>query len=406
MKITITNEGLNVLLRAFSGERIVFTRVEIGNGAPQSPGTATELSNPLLTLPINSINIGNNNVTIGTNFNNSTVTSGFRHTETGIFVQSQDDPEQEVLYAYGTEPEETANYIASADSEILETQIDFLVFVGETDNVAAVINESLVYASADDLKEHIENYNNPHRVGKSQVGLGNVPNVATNDQTPTYTESKTLVDLTSGEKLSTAFGKIKKAISGLISHVKNTDNPHSVTAERIGAAEKSHEHGATEVTSGTLGVARGGTGKSSWLANRIMYPTSSATLSQLAYPTENESYLKQDKSGAPHWVRNVEIGTYTGNGTYGDSHKNTITLSGATPHVIYVAAVSSNYVSFLVLVPDLGLGYCFVDSDGNGSPAYRVICAADGKTVTWYALKGTAQQCNNNGVQYKYYALS
>lgn len=406
MKITITNKGLNVLLRAFSGERIVFTRVEIGNGAQQSLGTATGLSNPLLTLPINSINIGNKNVTLGTNFNNSTVTAGFRHTETGIFVQSQDDPEQEVLYAYGTEPEETANYIASADSEILETQIDFLVFVGETENVAAVINESLVYASADDLKEHVENYNNPHRVGKDQVGLGNVPNVATDDQTPTFKEAEELTQLKSGSKLSALLGVVAKAVSSLISHIGAKDNPHGVTAKDIGAAESTHHHSTTEITSGTLGVARGGTGKSSWLVNRLLYPSASATLSQLAYPTDNESYLKQDKTGAPRWVRNVETGTYTGNGTYGEIHKNTITLSGATPHVIYVAAVSSNYVSFLVLVPDLGLGYCFVDSDGTGSPAYRVICAADGNKVTWYALKGTAQQCNNNGVQYKYIALS
>lgn len=47
------------------------------------------------------------------------------------------------------------------------------------------------------------------------IGLDNVPNVATNDQTPTYTASSSLTDLSSGEKLSVAFGKLAKAVQYL-----------------------------------------------------------------------------------------------------------------------------------------------------------------------------------------------
>lgn len=56
-----------------------------------------------------------------------------------------------------------------------------------------------------------------------------------NDQAPTYAEATTLENLTSGEKISIAFGKIKKAIRELISHIGNKSNPHDVTAEQIGA---------------------------------------------------------------------------------------------------------------------------------------------------------------------------
>ena len=69
---------------------------------------------------------------------------------------------------------------------------------------------------------------------KSEVGLSNVPNVATNDQTPTFTESTTLTKLTSGEKLSVAFGKISKAITDLINHIANKNNPHEVTKTQVG----------------------------------------------------------------------------------------------------------------------------------------------------------------------------
>lgn len=84
------------------------------------------------------------------------------------------------------------------------------------------------------ISNHLADQSNPHAVTKAQVGLGLVPNVITNDQTPTYTVATTLTKLTSGEKLSTAFGKIAKAIVDLIAHIANKSNPHSVTAEQVG----------------------------------------------------------------------------------------------------------------------------------------------------------------------------
>lgn len=96
-------------------------------------------------------------------------------------------------------------------------------------HVYIFVNTSLAVVNA-----HISNKSNPHSVTKSQVGLGNVPNVSTNNQTPTYTESSTLSSITSGETLSTAFGKISKAITDFIAHVANKNNPHSVTKSQVG----------------------------------------------------------------------------------------------------------------------------------------------------------------------------
>ena len=67
------------------------------------------------------------------------------------------------------------------------------------------------------------------------MGLGNVPNAATNDQTPTYTEAASLELLSSGEKLSAAFGKLAKAVRSLMEHLADTENPHTVTAHQAGA---------------------------------------------------------------------------------------------------------------------------------------------------------------------------
>lgn len=83
---------------------------------------------------------------------------------------------------------------------------------------------------------------------KSDVGLGNVPNKSTNNQTPTYTAATTLAGLTSGEKLSVAMGKIAKAITDLISHIGNKNNPHSVTAAQAGAATADHNHSGQSIS--------------------------------------------------------------------------------------------------------------------------------------------------------------
>jgi len=81
---------------------------------------------------------------------------------------------------------------------------------------------------------HAASKANPHGVTKSQIGLSDVPNVTTNNQTPTYAVPATLSALVSGEVLSTAFGKLAKAVSELISHVGNKSNPHVVTKAQIG----------------------------------------------------------------------------------------------------------------------------------------------------------------------------
>ena len=50
---------------------------------------------------------------------------------------------------------------------------------------------------------------------KENIGLGNVPNVSTNDQTPTFTEAATRGNIATGEKMSVLMGKIKKFFTDL-----------------------------------------------------------------------------------------------------------------------------------------------------------------------------------------------
>ena len=83
---------------------------------------------------------------------------------------------------------------------------------------------------------------------KSKVGLDNVPNVSTDNQTPTFTEASTRANIASGEKLSTLFGKIKKfftdlktvAFTGSYTDLSNKptsmQNPNSLTLTMNGSS--------------------------------------------------------------------------------------------------------------------------------------------------------------------------
>lgn len=281
MTPNLTDAGKNLLLRALTGETITFTKIQLGNGPAQDARTATGLVNPLLTVELSKIEVGEEYVTLTAAFTNGTVTSGFHITEAGFYAKDPDDETKELLYALGNEDESTADYVPNNANRILEMEFNALLFIGDAENVAAAINSSLVYASAADLEAHTGNVENPHNVTKEQVGLGNVPNRSTNDQTPTYETATTFATLTSGEKVSTAFGKIKLAITNLINHIANRSNPHGVTAAQVNAAAKSHTHNASDINAGTVPVARGGTGTTSFPNGALVQGTGGTYLKYL-----------------------------------------------------------------------------------------------------------------------------
>lgn len=96
---------------------------------------------------------------------------------------------------------------------------------------------------------------------KSEVGLSDVPNVATNDQTPTFTQATARENITSGEKISVILGKIKKwftdlkavAFSGSYNDLSN--KPTIPAPVRVkGDAESSYRTGDVNITAANVGA--------------------------------------------------------------------------------------------------------------------------------------------------------
>lgn len=72
------------------------------------------------------------------------------------------------------------------------------------------------------ISDHIDNFENPHKVTKQQVGLGNLPNATTDSMYDSDVETLVVAKVTND---------ILKMIQ---SHEGDLNNPHNVTKEQLG----------------------------------------------------------------------------------------------------------------------------------------------------------------------------
>lgn len=250
------------MLKTIEGATLRFSRIGLGNGERPSIDfeDITQMQNLVCFGNLTSYERNGTNAIIHWQLDCASVENTFDWTEYALFALDENDNEFLFSYAYN---EGTPQPISSVNSEsLVMLENDINICIGDAEHVSAIIGEYSAYASKETVEEHINNKNNPHKVSPEDVGLECVENVSTNDATPTFTEATNLENINSGEKVTTLWGKVKKAISTLYAHISNKNNPHGETAEQIGAATKNHTHSTTDMNSGILPVARGGTGVS------------------------------------------------------------------------------------------------------------------------------------------------
>lgn len=130
-----------------------------------------------------------------------------------------------------------------------------------------------------------------------------------------------------------------------------------------------------------LSVAKGGTGKSSWSANRLIYPSATTTLAQLAFPSQSGAFLKQNTSGAPYWGYPSEAGTYEGQGRTGKSSPNSISFVNGAPKVVLIKQTNWATVRWglLLITPSASTGFSHIDRTMS-----ELVVSISGNTVSWY----------------------
>lgn len=254
--------GLELTIKALSGDEITFTRFKIGNGEVSEDAdvkSLDELINPLLEVPIETSERTDKAITLTGSFDLSSIEDDFRFREIGLFAEDADG--NEVLFAYSNAGDSAGELKANPDNVVASQKFGFVIAVSETANFQVILNQSLVYVTTEAFQEHLA-ATNPHGVTKKDVGLGNVANLTPNNLLWTYAIANENQELQSGERAYTVLGKLARIVKSFISHLSEK-NPHNITADGISAAKASHEHSAGDIKTGILGTARGGTGKGS-----------------------------------------------------------------------------------------------------------------------------------------------
>lgn len=258
----ITNAGIELLKNALSGGTITVTAIKSGAGKVDVSAlkSQTAVSSIKQSGTVQGVTKTNETIKIGVLFSNAGLSAGYSMTQLGIYAKGSTG--SEVLFAIS---QSTTGKEVPAESAMPSWSLvhNFYIKLNNDVKMTATVDpegyvtfETMQAA----LNKHTGNKSNPHSVTKSQVGLGNVPNVATNDQTPTYSDTTTLVTLSSGEKISIAFAKIKLAITTLINHLANKSNPHGVTKSQVGLGNVENKSSATirgELTKGNVTTALG-----------------------------------------------------------------------------------------------------------------------------------------------------
>lgn len=258
----ITNAGIELLKNALSGGTITVTAIKSGAGKVDVSAlkSQTAVSSIKQSGTVQGVTKTNETIKIGVLFSNAGLSAGYSMTQLGIYAKGSTG--SEVLFAIS---QSTTGKEVPAESAMPSWSLvhNFYIKLNNDVTMTATVDpegyvtfETMQTA----LNTHTGNKSNPHSVTKSQVGLENVPNVATNDQTPTYSDATTLVTLSSGEKISIAFAKIKLAITTLINHLANKSNPHGVTKSQVGLGNVENKSSATirgELTKGNVTTALG-----------------------------------------------------------------------------------------------------------------------------------------------------
>lgn len=209
--VITTDAGIELMTNSIAGKnQIEFVKLITGSGIYEEDEKTievvkrqTELKEKRQEFGFSSMEItGENSILLKTIITNETLDEGYRLTEIGIIAKKSGDDE-EILYSVAIADE--ADYIPTKDNPV---EIIQEYYTKISNSVKVVIDTKMgSYASAEDMQRVLY---------------------------PEYQEPEEPEELEDGDSIFSIVGKIKRAISTLISHIANKDNPHAVTKEQIG----------------------------------------------------------------------------------------------------------------------------------------------------------------------------
>lgn len=145
----VTRNGALLSSATLSGSELTFTKIVIGDGTYIGDLEEAEgLVSPKIDLQIKAIVSNGNKVTLTTSLLPKDITSDFYWREVGVFAKGADDVE--VLFMYATA--EDTSFIST--NSLDEKTISLGIIVSNAENVTAIIDDGLVYATQADIESH------------------------------------------------------------------------------------------------------------------------------------------------------------------------------------------------------------------------------------------------------------
>ncbi|MCK9234802.1 MAG: tail fiber domain-containing protein [Gammaproteobacteria bacterium] len=203
-------------------------------------------------------------------------------------------------------------FIARRDNPHVVTKPQ--VGLGNVDNFATANNSQAVAGTATNLfitpaslkatidsrvpagmVDHVTNINNPHQVTKAQVGLGLVDNYGTASSSQAVTGTATNLFVTPAGLRAAIDNRVP---SGFATHLTNTNNPHSVTKAQVGLGNVNNY--------GTATPAEANTGTASNL-----YVTPAGLLNAINTRAVTPLTTHTSNTSNPHNVTAAQVGAYT-----------------------------------------------------------------------------------------------
>ena len=226
--LVLTVDGRNALNEAQLSGRLEIRSIVVGDGMPPASfRTLKGLVNQLYEIEDLKIDVADGRCTVTADI--PTVGYDYYFREIGIMAATEDGG---LLYVYDNCGEDAQHIVGTTGAESTRKRIRLTLDISDVAEVT-VSNPSILYVAYDDyeatvaqlreglagsgerMDSHLADTGNPHGVTKAQVGLGNVPNVPTNDQAPTFSRAAARENIKSGEKLSLIFGKVMKWFADL-----------------------------------------------------------------------------------------------------------------------------------------------------------------------------------------------
>ncbi|BFH10620.1 phage tail protein [Paenibacillus melissococcoides] len=152
----ITNKGRALQAKAQTGIELKYTRIKVGDGklGGQSIPTLNNLISAKKSLDIKKLEVRpDGKAVVGTMLSNAGLQSGFYFREIGVFAQDPDVGE--IMFCYANSGDNAEYIPPEGGPDVIEKYIDAVTIIQNAQNVSAVIDGSLVYATNKEMEEKV-----------------------------------------------------------------------------------------------------------------------------------------------------------------------------------------------------------------------------------------------------------